>query len=754
MYSFDIFDTLITRCTASPKGIFMLMQEKIRQTGGYDSYLFENFCALRTGAEELARIHAAKSHGKQEITLDDIYRALATTACITDRQQEQLKELEVNTECSSVFGIQKNIALLKDLRNRHEKVVLISDMYLGEKNIRSILCQVDPVFADLPLYVSSDYGKTKGSGGLYKLVQSIENADFSDWVHYGDNEKADIQSALKLGIKAIHLPPEEVKEYEQPQKDVYHQISVGVSRYVRGLGEESAACETGCSLAGPLLYPYVRWMLNESAKRGINRLYFVARDGWILKRIADRIIRSEMPGIQTHYIYGSRKVWRLPAYEGSVEDFDRLLKWSNLDEVLCVRDLAEVFQLSVEELCSFLPKGYGKNIGEQQLSGFQRDNICRQLRENEAFRNYIIESQMEKRKLVIRYLQQEIDFSDDRYAFVELSGTGLTQKCLAQIIRNFYTGEIKNFYFKLDSIQEEGQCRFINFYPSNMKRSYMLELLCRAPHGQTEGYREEAGKIVPVLEQEEGRRIQEYHMEEYQNAVTAYTEHMQYAFIRNDLQNAVKMDIAGEYMEVIAVNPPERVAEYFRHMPFSSGGRKKCVVEFAPCITKKQLRKIYFWHRGENFREIYRGNSLDYALAISDRSEKYKEKCQKFRDMKAGRWLAEWSRYLRTHQKPGTDYFCPWELLKGNIVIYGAGRVGQAYVKQAGQRYAQCQSLLWVDSSYDRLQGSRMDVKSPEEVRNHSFDRILIAVHNDKARLEIWDRLREMGVEAGKIYYG
>lgn len=59
MYSFDIFDTLITRRTAAPKGIFMLMQGIMRKTGGYPPFLTENFYELRVGAEELAWQYAA-----------------------------------------------------------------------------------------------------------------------------------------------------------------------------------------------------------------------------------------------------------------------------------------------------------------------------------------------------------------------------------------------------------------------------------------------------------------------------------------------------------------------------------------------------------------------------------------------------------------------------------------------------------------------------------------------------------------------
>lgn len=752
MYSFDIFDTLITRATAEPKGIFMLMQEIMREKGGYPPFLTENFYELRVGAEELAWRYVS-SRGKREVTLSDIYKTLATITDISETDQEKLRNLEIEIEYNNILPVRKNIALLNELKEKGEHIVLISDMYLGEEDIRRILCRVDLIFEELSIYVSSVYGKSKGSGELFKAVQKYENTDFSNWIHYGDNEHADIRTAKKLGIQAVHLSPEPLKEYEYPNKDFYHQLSIGISRYVRSQERGNVASEVGSSLAGPILYPYVRWVLEESMRRGIHRLYFVARDGWILWKIADIIIEAERYPIKTLYIYGSRKAWRLPYYDGSKDDLKQILKYSNIEMVLSLKDLEKLFQIPLGKLRAFLPENW-KSIDEgQEISRAQIDTIIKWLQENESFRSYLVESQKGNRALAIQYFQQELQVSDDKFAFVELSGTGFTQVCLAKILRNFYTGEVKNFFYRLDDVQEEENCKFFQFYPSNLKR-YMLELLCRAPHGQTEGYKEENGKILPVLEEAEGEQIRAYHIEEYQKAVLAYVKGMEEAWMKNGLEHVQKLDLAREYLELIAEHPPKRIAEYFCHMPFSSGGRKNSMVEFSPDVSKKQLREIYFWNNGKNVRQVYHGDFIEYILKASDETARYKEKCQQFRKKGIGRLLVDWNRYLRTHQKPGMEYFCPWELLRGSIVIYGAGKVGQAFVKQTKQKYARCDSLLWVDSNFRELQLQGLQVENPEEIKNYFFDRVIIAIHNDLARQEIWDRLRNMGVETEKIYYG
>lgn len=753
MYSFDIFDTLITRCTAEPKGIFMLIREKIRGSREYPSFFTENFYELRIGAEELARAHI-QERGKQEVTLNDIYQILAAASCLTEQQQGKLEELEVETEYNCALGIPQNIKKLKELKSRGEHIVLISDMYLSGEQVRRILYKVDTVFQNIPVYVSSDYEKTKRSGELYQIVKKQENAEYSNWVHHGDNMISDIEIASGLGIKTAYWPTSDIMEYEKPGRSTFQQISVGISRYIRWARKGNSAREVGSSLAGPLLYSYVKWVIEACVQKGINRLYFIARDGWILQQTADIVIKAGNYPIKTTYLYGSRKAWRLPAYEGDMESLREIFRGANLEKVHCMNDLAGVLNLELDVLRRFLPETCKKIKRKERISIYQIEYICGQLAGNQVFRDFFAERQIGEKRLAIQYLRQVLDVSDDKFAFVELYGTGLTQKCLARLIGTFYTGEVKNFYFTFKGVQENSKCSFYNFYPNNLERCYMIELLCRAPHGQTERYREEAGLIQPVLEQTEGEKIEGYYLDEYRNAVLMYAEYMENAFQRNGLKCNITLDLVKKYIKIIAAIPPQRIAEYFCHMPYSSSGRENGIIEFAPPVSSKQLRQIYFWGDGSNVQEVYQGNSLDYALAVSEKAQRYMEKCRKYRQTKIGKWLTGWNRYLHTHLKPGIAYFCPWELLQGSIVIYGAGKVGQAYAEQARQRYARCSSLLWVDQDYERLRAEGFQVTSPEEITAHIFDRIIIAIHQDAVRQEVWDKLREMGIEAEKIYYG
>ena len=49
--------------------------------------------------------------------------------------------------------------------------------------------------------------------------------------------------------------------------------------------KESKAKKFARLYGAPILIPYIQWVLSESNRLGINRLFFVARDGFVLKQI-------------------------------------------------------------------------------------------------------------------------------------------------------------------------------------------------------------------------------------------------------------------------------------------------------------------------------------------------------------------------------------------------------------------------------------------------------------------------------------
>lgn len=528
LYSFDIFDTLITRKVAKPTGIFVLMQDELKRNSDFSDFapdIKENFFKYRTNAEFRQRriAHLWKNH--TDITLDMIYDDIKTTYFLTDDQCEKLKNLEIQYELDNIIPIPENIERLKSLLNDGKRVVLISDMYLPESVIKQMLGKCDEVLPTVKLYLSSQLGYMKTTSELFKYVQEQEQVEYSDWVHIGDNRRADYENALSLGIRAELYHYVDLKEYEKSiLKSDFHspivQLFVGCAKNIRLYNyNKSDKFHLGVSLSGVIFYPYISWLLDQCQKRGLNRLYFIARDGYILKNMADLLIQDKGLSIKTEYLYGSRKAWRVPAL---TMDSDKLYEQFIESGLWSYKKLDQVFELNKDELKRLLPyefSNYSKGLKKRKIQKLKEF-----LLKDRTILSKIVENNKEKRFAAVSYLKQTIDCSDDKFAFVDLDGSGFTQNCLVELMSDFYHKPIKSFYYSSTPaifVPEKVE-RYPFFSLNRPNMGNILELLTKAPHGQTLGYKLENEKWMPVLENTNKELLLNWNLDEYNAGMYAF----------------------------------------------------------------------------------------------------------------------------------------------------------------------------------------------------------------------------------------
>ena len=75
LYSFDVFDTLITRKTAIPTGIFALMQKELETNEKYETiplYLRNNFYNIRINSEIYLRNSSIYDTNSLSVTINEI----------------------------------------------------------------------------------------------------------------------------------------------------------------------------------------------------------------------------------------------------------------------------------------------------------------------------------------------------------------------------------------------------------------------------------------------------------------------------------------------------------------------------------------------------------------------------------------------------------------------------------------------------------------------------------------------------------
>lgn len=101
-----------------------------------------------------------------------------------------------------------------------------------------------------------------------------------------------------------------------------------------------------------------------------------------------------------------------------------------------------------------------------------------------------------------------------------------------------------------------------------------------------------------------------------------------------------------------------------------------------------------------------------------------------------------------------TQYLFPYELIEKNsrIIVWGAGKVGQSYIKQLRfTRY--CEVVAWVDTAWEDIKNVCEYIVSPDVVAEINFDKIVIAMNKKTVAMEIKKIIKEKGICENKIVW-
>ena len=582
LYSFDIFDTLVTRRCVFPKGIFLQMQMAISDSN-LPQIVRENFTSLRINIGELASACIKQKNQTQEVCFDYIYKLFKLSYGLTEEEINFLKQLEIDTEIKNLVPIKTNLNKLKQLIKEGKKVVLISDMYFSEQQLSNILSYIDPIFKEIKIYVSSDNKTSKYNKKLFEIIQTKENISYQNWEHTGDNLLSDIENAASLGIHAKYFPQPTLMSYEKyllasDEKNIVYKMSVGAAISARQtISQKQNIYNFGASFAAPILYNYVEWVIAEAQRKGYKTLYFVARDGYIPKIIADLIIQNRNLDIKTKYIYGSRKAWKVFT-EGTIDDvldsfFNEFFKDEMNIDIISYR-----IGLDKATMTEFFKKFTGTEV-------INRDNakyVLEKIKKDKTAKKVLLELTAPKREIIKSYLFQEVDTTEQEIAFVELVGSGKTQDCIAYILNKATNCKITTFYMvnvPCDTI-EYSQRKSYFAYNLSLSACW-LELICRAPHGQTLGYKKEDNKYIPEIEEIDTTILEEWGYAEYIEGIKSYAKNMLEAQKANNTFY-LSVEIFRKYYEYLDKNLDIQTANILGAIPFIWLGREERTCFAAP----------------------------------------------------------------------------------------------------------------------------------------------------------------------------
>lgn len=295
--SFDVFDTLLLRPYVKPTDLFF----RIELDAGV-----KGFAEDRVAGERRAHAKARRA-GRVEATFDEIYEEIPQWAEMKEKElAEEKKCLTANPEMVDIFNAAKSMG---------KKVVIASDMYLPKSFLQDIL-QDKGIEGWDRFYLSNECQLQKLNGGIYEAMLRDYGVPADRILHIGDNRTSDVEMPNSHGIVAFGYQKVIDKFFEEcpfaryfmeDHSDVTKRFFVGVLALGWHLYKHEHRDWTywnriGFLFAGTLGYAYMRFVGESAIKRGIDHLMFVARDGYVLKKVFNILY----PNIRTDYFYASR----------------------------------------------------------------------------------------------------------------------------------------------------------------------------------------------------------------------------------------------------------------------------------------------------------------------------------------------------------------------------------------------------------------------------------------------------------------
>jgi FMN phosphatase YigB (HAD superfamily) len=492
--AFDIFDSLLIRPVIRPEIIKTIIGHRSQEMVGDD------YAELRAHAEELARSRLGRDVG-----LEDIYAEFASLTGTSIDEVGRLCAVEEQVELNLVSPRPECIDIFNHAIGSGKRVVLVSDMFLPRRIVEKMLSN-NGVVGYHALYLSSDVGVRKDTGALYRLLLEREQLAPDELLVVGDNEHSDVQVPMNLGIEVCHiLRPVEIArslprffriiEWVRTKGDVNEQLMLGlVTRKLFGpicyqsfdpagliLGGPE---HIGYAVVGPVILSFCLWLMDAAKKDRIEKLYFLAREGQLLKAVYDRVAMHVEDAIPSEYLVLSRRAVMVPMIE-SADDIYRI---------------AQDHDYFLNELREFVKYRYGLILTDEDLHNLYRKGLWKEEKKLELPRDILRVKPVLKeltKKIIARsriecpglaaYLNR-VELNDvTSVAVVDVGYSATVQEKLCRFLRKPIHG-----YYMLTSARSRRNCSQHNSFargyygdqingdesdlPSLWRRSFELEI--------------------------------------------------------------------------------------------------------------------------------------------------------------------------------------------------------------------------------------------------------------------------------------
>ena len=496
LVTIDLFDTLLLRPALDADALRAVAAERLGPRG-------LELLQRRIDAEVEAR-----GHGLGDSTLDEIYAVAAERWPADADAFDELRSAELDLERRTIVPRRWLIESLAGLESEGRRFVLLTDTFFERPFIEELVTAVGASHLLDDLVVSNEVRARKDTGDVWDLIAEREQPE--RWVHIGDNEFSDIQQAADRGIGTLYLPHAGsiasaagfdlgtvAAEERRPTSIV---AGAGLASMMGERPDRDHARtpdEFGYGVVGPLMAAFVSWIRRRAVADGVDRLLFVARDGYLPMRVMQQLDRADPDRrVASNYFLTSRRAALRVAVGGD-----------ELDEAIDVALGAAWYGGTVS---SFFDARFGWSLEPDVLADIA-DRSVELPRDESMLRDAIVsvadrlrELGRRERAAFDRYVATIGLDANGHHALVDLGYSGTTQRLLSGAL----PGRTSGYYAVLTragtAMPETAACfgDDVVWNDANLifNHQRIFELICAAPHGQVAGLSGDGGSVGVAID--------------------------------------------------------------------------------------------------------------------------------------------------------------------------------------------------------------------------------------------------------------
>lgn len=530
--SFDIFDTLIVRKVAVPRDVFLhLATPSPFCDWGLDAV---QLAGLRQEAENEARRRGAVARGSAEVTLQEIHAVLAQRLQRTASDVPAMVQAERLIERALCVAHPYLRGVFDAARRDGKTVWCVSDTYHDTPFLRELLEGCGFNLDGVMLVSSADARMSKGEGKLLTHLATEARIAPSQVLHIGDHAQSDAAIPLSHGFMAICHPWAASRHDDKPAIAPGDAIALGLSQIGSRTVEPAFPYwwRFGYAVAGPLLSGFAMWLHERMVADGVQRAYFLLRDGEIILDVY-RALVGERAGPVTELLESSRRAFMMPALaSGRSSITSQLLAAENvrpahefLDRVgLTSKDFAASFRaVSLDPGELITPGNMAQSAKLLALIG-RRDVVQALLQRSQT-----------ERALLMRYLTEHGVFAPGRIAVVDIGWNGTIQKAVDAVttletqpldLIGYYLGTLSPITQDLGKTTAKGYL-FDEGGPADrantvLQLRQLVEFICTTTRGSLRGFRVDGVRVVPVHASVDHPESQRVHIAQLREGALAY----------------------------------------------------------------------------------------------------------------------------------------------------------------------------------------------------------------------------------------